>query len=54
MESTFIRKLIILIMFAALTAGIIQMARNMGNSVEKSMDADTLKARTPVPTPRRY
>lgn len=54
MESSFLQKLVFTIVFAAITAGIIQAARHMGSSVEQSMDADTLKARTPKPTPRRF
>lgn len=54
MESSFFRKLIGAVLLAALTAGIIQAARHMGSSVQESMDADTIKARTPKPTPRRY
>lgn len=54
MEHTFLQKLVFVIVFAAITAGIIQAARHMGSSVQQSMDADTIKTKTPVPTPRRY
>lgn len=54
MESSFLQKLVFAIIFAAITAGIIQAARHMGSSVQESMDADTIKARTPTPTPRRF
>lgn len=54
MESSFLQKVVFTIIFAALTAGIIQATRHMGSSVQESMDADTIKARKAQPTPRRY
>ncbi len=54
MEASFLQKLILAIILAAVAASVIQGARNTASSVQKSMDADTLKTKTPVPTPRRF
>lgn len=54
MEASFFQKLILTVILAAVAASVIQAARNTANSVQQSMDADTLKTKTPKPTPRRY
>lgn len=54
METSFFQKLILTIILAAVAASAIQGARHFATSVDKSMNADLIKNRTPKPTPRRY